>query len=44
MSHLGDIAIRSGRKITWDPAKETTAGDDSADRRMQRAMRGPWTV
>ncbi len=44
MSHLGDIAIRSGRKIQWDPAKETIVGDEAAARMMHRAMRAPWTV
>ena len=44
MSHLGDIAIRTGRKIKWDPAKETIVGDEAAVRMMRRAMRAPWTV
>lgn len=44
MSHLGDIAIRSQRKIQWDPAKETIVGDEAAARRMSRAMRGPWVL
>ena len=44
MSHLGDIAIRLGRKVRWDPEKETVVGDDSAARMMRRALRGPWTV
>lgn len=44
MSHLGDIAIRAGRKIRWSPEKETIVGDDTAARMMRRAMRAPWTV
>jgi hypothetical protein len=44
MSHLGDIAIRTGRKIQWDPVTETIVGDDTAARMMRRAMRAPWTV
>ena len=44
MSHLGDITIRTGRKIRWDPEKETMVGDDSAARMMRRTMRAPWTV
>jgi predicted dehydrogenase len=44
MSHLGDIAVRTGRKIKWDPEKETIIGDESAARMMRRAMRGPWTL
>jgi hypothetical protein len=44
MSHLGDIAIRTGRKIRWDPEKEQIVGDDSARRMMKRALRAPWTI
>ena len=44
ISHLGDIAIRTGRKITWDPVRETILGDDTAVRMMRRALRAPWTA
>ena len=44
MSHLGDIAIRTGRKIRWDPEKETIVGDDGAARMMRRALRAPWSL
>ena len=44
MSHLGDIAIRTGRKIAWDPDRETIVGDDEARRMMSRAMRPPWQI
>lgn len=44
MSHLGDIAIRTGRRIRWDPQRETIVGDDAAVRMMRRALRAPWTV
>lgn len=44
ISHLGDICIRTGRKIKWDPKRETIVGDDSAARMMRRAMRAPWTM
>ena len=44
MSHLGDIAIRTGRTIHWDPQQETIVGDEIAQRMMQRALRGPWTL
>jgi len=42
ISHLGDIAIRTGRTIHWDPQQETIVGDETARRMMQRAMRAPW--
>jgi len=44
ISHLCDIAIREGRKITWDPLKEELLGDPEASRRMHRAARAPWQV
>ena len=44
MSHLGDIAIRTGRKIRWDPARETIVGDDTAARMLHRPMREPWSL
>ena len=44
ISHVSDIAIRCGRKIVWDPAKETIVGDDQAARMLKRAWREPWTL
>ena len=43
ISHLSDICVRTGRKIRWDPVKETIVGDDIAARMMTRARRAPWT-
>jgi len=44
MSHLGDIAIRTGRKILWDEKRETILGDEMARRMMTRSMREPWAL
>ncbi len=44
ISHVSDIAIRSGRKIVWDPDKEQIIGDEEAARRLARAWREPWTL
>jgi hypothetical protein len=44
ISHVSDIAIRCGRKITWDPVKEQFVGDPEATRMMTRAYREPWEV
>ena len=44
IGHLSDIAMRCGRKITWDPVKETIVGDDAAQRMMDRPLRSPWTI
>ena len=39
---LSDIAIRTGRKIKWDPEKEVIIGDPDASRSLTRPMRSPW--
>ena len=44
ISHLSDIAVRTGRKIKWDPAKETIVGDDAAARMLNRPLRAPWRL
>jgi predicted dehydrogenase len=38
--HLGNIGYRLGRKLTWDPAKETFANDDAANKELSREPRG----
>ncbi len=42
VSHVCEIAVRLGRKITWDPIKEDFIGDAEASRKLTRAMREPW--
>src|SRR5262249_5229848 len=42
--HLGNIAIRTGRSIQWDPAKEQIVGDDEAAAMLTRPYRGPWKL
>jgi len=42
--HLGNISIRLGRKLTWDPAKEDFVGDSEATGMLSRAQRSPYTV
>jgi hypothetical protein len=44
VSHLGCIAHRTGRALTWDPAKEEFVGDDFANRMRYRAKRAPWRL
>jgi predicted dehydrogenase len=41
---LGAISMQLGRKVVWDPAKETFIDDPEADRLCARAMREPWTL
>ena len=40
--HLGNIAIRAGRKITWDPKTQTIVGDAEASKMLSRPYRAPW--
>ena len=44
ISQLSDICIRTGRKITWDPEKESISADEEAAKMMSRPMRKPWTL
>jgi len=44
ISHVSNIAIRCGRKVTWDPVKEEFVGDPEATRMMTRAYREPWEI
>jgi predicted dehydrogenase len=39
---LGDMAMRTGRKLQWDPAKEQFVNDDAANRMLSKPMRAPW--
>jgi len=40
--HLGNISIRLGRPIRWDPEKEEIVGDEEAARWVGKPMRKPW--
>jgi predicted dehydrogenase len=44
ISHMGDITIRTGRKITWDPVKGEVIGDPEANKLFIRKMRIHYTV
>jgi hypothetical protein len=44
ISHLGDICIRTRRKIKWDEKTEQIVGDPQASRMLSRAMRAPWRL
>ncbi|MEM0964602.1 MAG: Gfo/Idh/MocA family oxidoreductase [Verrucomicrobiota bacterium] len=44
ISQLGDIGIRTGETVGWDPVKETVVGSSDAMAMMQRKMRPPWTL
>jgi predicted dehydrogenase len=42
--HLGNISLRLGRKIQWDPAKEQIVGDADAAAMLTRPYREPWKL
>lgn len=42
--HLGNIAIRLGRKIRWDAATETVIDDAEANGWLSRPYRSPWAL
>jgi hypothetical protein len=41
---MGNIAIRTGRKITWDPVKGEITGDPDANKWFVRKMREPFVI
>jgi len=41
---LGDIAMKLGRKLKWDPEAEKFTNDDQANRMLWRPMRSPWRL
>ncbi len=44
MCLLGHIAVRVGRKLTWDPKAERFAGDDEANAYLEKPIRTPRTA
>ena len=40
--HLANVAIRTGRKLRYDPVAERVIGDDEANRLVNQPMRAPW--
>jgi predicted dehydrogenase len=42
--HLGNISIRAGKKILWDPAKEEIVGDKETATMASRPYRAPWKL
>lgn len=42
--HLANIAIRVGRKLTWDPANEKIVGDEEAAKFLSREQRKGYEI
>ncbi|MCA9247143.1 MAG: Gfo/Idh/MocA family oxidoreductase [Planctomycetales bacterium] len=44
LMHIGNISMRLGRRLDWDPQAEAFANDDAANAMRSRTMREPWTL
>jgi predicted dehydrogenase len=44
LAHLGNIAVRLGRVLTFDPKTEKFAGDEQANAMLTRKYRAPYVV
>ena len=44
VAHLGNIACRTDRKLTWDPVKEQVTSDKAADEFVGVEYRRPWKL
>ncbi len=42
--HLGNIAVRTKKKIQWDPKTETIVGDAEASKWLMKEYRSPWRL
>ncbi len=42
--HLGNIAIRTKKRIIWDPKSETIVGDAEASKWLTKEYRKPWQL
>ncbi len=44
LAHLGNIAMRLGKNLKWDPKKEQIIGDAEANAMLKRPYRSPWRI
>ena len=43
-AHLGNIALRTGRKLNWDHEKQMFIGDGQANEMVKASYRSPWKI
>ena len=44
LAHLGNIAMITGRDLTWDPEAEQCVNDSDANALLGRSWRAPWHI
>ncbi len=44
IAHLGNIAMRLGRGVKWNPETEEIIGDAEASKMLSKSMREPWKI
>ncbi len=44
LAHLGNIALRTGRDLRWDPKAERVIDDAAASAMLSREYRGEWSL
>lgn len=44
VAHLGNLALRTGRKLNWDAKTEKIVGDPQANRLVTARYRAPWKL
>lgn len=44
LGNVSDIALRLGRRVTWDPQQSQFVSDDEANTMRDRALRSPWAM
>jgi predicted dehydrogenase len=44
IAHLGNIAMKLGRDLRWDPVAERVRNDEQANAMLSRPMRAPWRM
>ena len=44
VAHIGNISMRLGRHLRWNPDIERFDGDDEANAMLSRPQREPWTI
>jgi predicted dehydrogenase len=44
IAHLGNISMKLGRDLKWDPARERFLNDAEANKMLNREMRAPWKL